>query len=312
MGAAGSINASSDPVTADTVQQIVDCLAKLSPDLLTIVSTAIHNNPEAISNLNKMGFIQEAEHIAIKQEEIVAAALTDPAFVAAQKSMQSTLDDPKNVTVLQIEVPQPKDTKELQQWLIDYHKNGDKTTHGHPNTWDVSLITDMSELFGGFSDVGLYDFNENIRDWNVSNVTNMESMFRWSQAFNQPIDKWDVSNVTDMKWMFCGTEVFNQPIDKWNVSNVTTMAGMFCDSKAFNQSIDKWDVSNVTTMEDMFRGSLAFNQPLDKWNVSNVTTMQHMFRKTKVYNQPIDKWNVSDVTNMFNMFKDAEGEWKKN
>ena len=55
MGAAGSINASSDPVTADTVQQIADCLAKLSPDSLTFVSTAIHNNPEAISNLNKIG-----------------------------------------------------------------------------------------------------------------------------------------------------------------------------------------------------------------------------------------------------------------
>ena len=52
--------------------------------------------------------------------------------------------------------------KELQQWLIDYHKNGDKTTHGHPNTWDVSLITDMSELF--YPDE-LQDFNENISNW---------------------------------------------------------------------------------------------------------------------------------------------------
>ena len=250
MGAAGSINASSDPVTADTVQQIVDCLAKLSPDSLTIVSTAIHNNPEAISNLNKMGFIQEAERIAIKQEETVAAALTDPAFVAAQKSMQSTLDDPKNVTVLQTEVPQPKDMKELQQWLIDYHKNGDKTTHGHPNTWDVSLITDMSELFGGFSDVGLYDFNENIRDWNVSNVTNMMGMFFKSSAFNQLIDKWDVSNVTNMMGMFCESKAFNQPIGEWDVSNVTGaqssipvsgMGDMFLDAKSFKQTLpDEW------------------------------------------------------------------------
>ena len=62
MGAAGSINLTS-AVTADQVQQIVDCLATLPPDLLSIVSTAIHNNPNAISNLNKMGFIQEAEHV---------------------------------------------------------------------------------------------------------------------------------------------------------------------------------------------------------------------------------------------------------
>ena len=288
MGAAGSINASSDPVTADTVQQIVDCLAKLSPDSLTIVSTAIHNNPEAISNLNKMGFMQEAEHIAIKQEETVAAALTDPAFVAAQKSMQSTLDDPKNVTVLQIEVPQPKDTKELQQWLIDYHKNGDKTTRGHPNTWDVSLITDMSELF---MKQELIDFNENISNWNVSNVTNMAMMFYESQAFNQPIDKWNVLNVTDMMSMFNSSKAFNQPIDKWNVSNVTDMSGMFYKSKAFNQPIDKWNVSKVTIMSGMFYESEVFNQPIDKWDVSNVKEMDEMFDDAKSFKQTLpDEW----------------------
>ena len=59
MGAAGSINMTST-VTADQVQQIVDCLATLPPDLLSIVSTAIHTDSNAISNLNKMGFIQEA------------------------------------------------------------------------------------------------------------------------------------------------------------------------------------------------------------------------------------------------------------
>ena len=30
---------------------------------------------------------------------------------------------------------QPKNKQELQQWLLQYQK-GDKTTHGHPNTWD--------------------------------------------------------------------------------------------------------------------------------------------------------------------------------
>jgi hypothetical protein len=116
MGAAGSINMTSNPVTAETVQQIVDCLATLSPDLLTIVSTAIRKNPNAISNLNKMGFIQEAEHVAaklppelrsfsiIKEEETVAAALTNPAFVAAQQAMQSTPNDPNVLTALQVEI----------------------------------------------------------------------------------------------------------------------------------------------------------------------------------------------------------------
>ena len=83
----------------------------------------------------------------------------------------------------------------------------------HPNLWDVSLITDMSHLF---QKDGLKDFNENISNWNVSNVTNMEEMFCHSKAFNQPIDKWDVSNVTDMNSMFYEAKSFKQTLpDEW-------------------------------------------------------------------------------------------------
>ena len=41
-------------------------------------------------------------------------------------------------------------------------------TYGAMNTWDVSLITDMSSLFDGKQ-----NFNEDISNWDVSNVTNM-------------------------------------------------------------------------------------------------------------------------------------------
>ena len=49
-------------------------------------------------------------------------------------------------------------------------------------------------------------------------------------AFNQPIGNWDVSNVTNMFSMFSNAAAFNQPIGDWNVSNVTNMAYMFNDS----------------------------------------------------------------------------------
>ena len=43
---------------------------------------------------------------------------------------------------------------------------------GHISDWDVSRVTDMSELF---SEMEL--FNDNLNDWNVSNVTSMNYMF---------------------------------------------------------------------------------------------------------------------------------------
>ena len=65
---------------------------------------------------------------------------------------------------------------------------------------DVSGVTSMDLLFSNST------FNGNINYWNVSNVTNMDSMFYFASSFNQPLDSWDVSNVTDMRGMFhfCG------------------------------------------------------------------------------------------------------------
>ena len=51
------------------------------------------------------------------------------------------------------------------------------------------------------------DFNGNISEWDVSNVTNMEEMFYLAESFNQDISDWDVSNVTDMHYMFAHTDL---------------------------------------------------------------------------------------------------------
>ena len=75
-----------------------------------------------------------------------------------------------------------------------------------PN-WDVSLVTDMSELF-------YYKtaFNVDISRWDVSQVTNMASMFHHATVFNQDIGSWDTSQVTTMYKMFWEATAFNHPI----------------------------------------------------------------------------------------------------
>ena len=57
-----------------------------------------------------------------------------------------------------------------------------------------------------------------IRNWDVSNVTNMEEMFGDAHSFNQPLSNWNVSKVTNMGGMFEDAKSFNQPLNKWNVS----------------------------------------------------------------------------------------------
>jgi surface protein len=126
------------------------------------------------------------------------------------------------------------------------------TTHGDINTWDTSLVTDMSYMFSlAFSLVN--DFNHEISSWDVSAVTSMNGMFQDATAFNKDLDSWDVSAVTDMSLMFRSATDFNQDLDSWDVSAVTTMVGMFFGAAAFNQQLC-WDVSGKVTT-DMFSSS---------------------------------------------------------
>ena len=170
------------------------------------------------------------------------------------------------------------------------------------NNWDVSNVTDMNSVFNT-----AYRFNQPIGNWDVSNVTNMYRMFQYAIDFNQDIGGWDVSNVTNMYQMFNRADSFNQDIGGWNVSNVTSMSGMFERAYAFNQDLNSWNVSSVTDMSNMFKEVRVFDGNITSWDVSSATTLYRMFWDCRfAFNQDISGWNVSNVTNMSGMFRDAK------
>jgi len=167
--------------------------------------------------------------------------------------------------------------------------------------WDVSNVTSMQSTFRN-SD----NFNQDISSWDVSNVTDMSEMFEGANNFNQDISSWDVSSVTDMMRMFYSADNFNQDISSWDVSSVTDMRGMFFNVDNFNQDISSWDVSSVTDMSEMFSSAENFNQDISSWDVSTVTDMRGMFFNTGNFNQDISSWDVSNVTDMSEMFELAD------
>ena len=85
--------------------------------------------------------------------------------------------------------------------------------------------------------------------WNVSLVTNMDSLFYYKWKFNADISKWDVSSVTSMRRMFYQQEQF---------------------TSKFNQDITRWDVSKVANMYQMFRGYFThgFDRDIRRWNTT--------------------------------------------
>jgi surface protein len=115
---------------------------------------------------------------------------------------------------------------------------------------DLNGTTNLSGLFQNCYNLTIVP---NISEWNVSNVTDMSNMFSGASSFNQDIGYWNVSNVTDMSNMFSGATSFNQNINGgsceiigkegyciWDVSNVTNMSNMFSGATSFNEPLNLW------------------------------------------------------------------------
>ena len=79
---------------------------------------------------------------------------------------------------------QPQTKAELQTAVNLWVSNQSQAlaTYGDINTWDVSLVTEMNDLFKDKT-----TFNDDISSWDVSSVTNMYRMFYNADSFNPVI-----------------------------------------------------------------------------------------------------------------------------
>ena len=174
-------------------------------------------------------------------------------------------------------------------------ENDNKNTfNGDISNWDVSSVTDMTQMFYNSN------FNGDISNWDVSSVISMMNLFGQNEMFNGDISNWDVSSVEDMTQMFLSS-VFNKDISNWDVSSVINMRNMFRQNRIFNLDISNWDVSSVNDMSHMFQFTV-FNGDISNWDVSNVIDMSHMFSNQSEFNGDISNWDVSNVKYMNGMF----------
>mgnify|MGYP002824030462 CR=1 FL=1 len=103
--------------------------------------------------------------------------------------------------------PQPQTKDALRSMIVKYCEGvcEGKKSYGEPNTWDVTLVTDMSSLFQDMK-----NFNAPIDQWNTSQVTKMDRMFNNASSFNQPITM-DMSKVIKMDYMFSHADAMTHP-----------------------------------------------------------------------------------------------------
>ena len=166
--------------------------------------------------------------------------------------------------------------------------------YGNPNTWDVSLITDLSFLFYGKTQ----DNHPDISTWNVFNVTKMQGTFS-NSTFNGQLNKWNVENVTDFSYCFANNVVFNQPLFRWNTQDATTLKYMFYNAWSFNQSITR-----TLQYNDTSKGRIEWkktpNLTGDDWSVDKINTYF-----TNIYGSARNGTSIKDPTT----FRGVFGMW---
>ena len=103
------------------------------------------------------------------------------------------------------------------------------------------------------------DLHTPIGEWDVSEVTDMTDLFRDIKSFDADVSKWNMSSVTNMRSMFYGAQSFNSDISKWDVSSVTDMGNIFNGATSFSRTLcgTGWIVSRAPKHYSMFTGSSA-------------------------------------------------------
>lgn len=106
---------------------------------------------------------------------------------------------------------------------------------------DVSNVTNMRSMF---SYCQFLEHVDGLENWNVSNVVDMTCMFSncWRLKNIDGLENWDVSSVVDMNYMFqTAISLENiDPLESWDVKNVKYMVGMFDGCKSLGADRPKW------------------------------------------------------------------------
>lgn len=198
-----------------------------------------------------------------------------------------------------------------QPLLTNYITAANSPTGSAYTAWDVSNVTNMYSMFRGNPNS---IFNQNISNWDISSVNNISYMFAsggygWTNTFNQDVS---TKNITSANSPYKDSSGNGISYTAWDTSNVLFMAGTFAHASEFNGDITDWNTSNVLGMSDLFYGSKKIfggSTDITGWNVSKVQNMYQMFAipnssdGNSRFNQDIRGWNTSKVTNMESMFR---------
>jgi surface protein len=187
---------------------------------------------------------------------------------------------------------------------------------GSTNTgsWPTSVIRASDFVGSGVTDFSCSNtflhnvmFKSVVDDWFGTNARKTAV-----QAAHGSIEDWDVSKITNMNSLFSGKTSFDNDLSKWNTSAVTRMASSKC-SRFLSPSL--WP-------RRLFRCGVLLNGQLEVRRVTSLTrfcslcvcvcvvdlvllffdapfSLLAVFYNARVFNQDVSTWNTGAVTTMY-------------
>jgi len=183
--------------------------------------------------------------------------------------------------------------------------------------WDTSSVQYMSSMF-----VNCTVFNNGgfPLTWTTTALQLADLMFSGCGELNQTVSFSDMSNVTNMVSMFSQCTVFNNgspsndganPLTFTTTSALTDTSNMFSLCIAFNQTLVLSDVTGVVSTNSMFSNNLDFNNgsttndgahPMTWTTTSALIDVRNMFRRCFAFNQTLVLSDASGVNRTSSMF----------
>jgi hypothetical protein len=160
------------------------------------------------------------------------------------------------------------------------------TTINNINLWNTSLIQLTNLMFWGAT-----NFDGNLSNWDMSQLTNATNMFLNAINFNNGgdsgINNWDVSALQIATGMFRNATSFEQPINNWSVINLTTASFFMAGKSTANYP--------ASQLDDIFNSwSFGFVQPNVAINFGTINYTSAGVAGRGVLTNLTNNWNILD------------------
>ena len=197
---------------------------------------------------------------------------------------------------------------------IRFSTNDSRTIHGLDKiaNWNTSNVTTLDEIFRDvdFTKTDIPDLS----NWDTSKVTTMLRAFRGTVGDMSFARNWTTDNVTNMYEIFYNCELDKLTVANWKTDNVTTLRSAFAYSKGTTDLSDlsNWNTSKVTNMRTLFYESDHGNiSAIENWDLSSCETLEFAFANndnfgSRAFNV-IKDWDVSNVSNFASIFENDTG-----